>query len=210
MADGLRAPIFSADRQTVGEVDLPEAVFAAPRRSHLVYEAVKMQRANRRAGTAATKTRAFVSGGGKKPWKQKGTGRARQGSIRATQWVGGATVFGPQPRDYSYRLPRSARREALRTALSERLRDGALVIVERLDVPSGKTRDAAKLLAGLDARHALLVLRDEEENLARAVRNLPGTKLVLARSVSVLDLLAHRTVLITVDALDALKERFAE
>jgi large subunit ribosomal protein L4 len=210
MPDAVKVPLYSQDRQAIGEIELPQAVFAGPRRSHLLYEAVKMQRANRRAGTHATKTRAFVSGGGKKPWRQKGTGRARQGSIRATQWVGGATAFGPQPRDYSYRLPRSARREAVRSALAAKLQDGGLVVVDRLEVPSGKTRDAVKTLDGLQARGALLVIRDGEERLERAVRNVPGTKIVLARNVSVLDVLAHTTVVLTVDALEALRERFAE
>ena len=210
MAEAPRAPLYSQDRQAVGEVELPDVVFGARRRSHLLYETIKMQLANRRAGTSATKTRAFVSGGGKKPWRQKGTGRARQGSIRAAQWVGGAVVLGPQPRDYSYRLPRSARREAVRTALAEKLRDGAILFVDRLEVPSGKTRDVAKMLAGLEARTALIVLRDGEEKLERGARNLPGSKIVTAKSLSVLDLMRHQTVILTKDALDALRERFTE
>src|SRR6185436_6424858 len=135
----IRTPVFSQEHRSVGEVELPGDIFGAPLRAHLLYESVKSQLANRRAGTASTKTRAFVAGGGKKPWKQKGTGRARQGSTRAPQWVGGAVIFGPQPRDYSYRLPRTARRQALCTALSAKLREGRLVLLDRLEIPSGKT-----------------------------------------------------------------------
>src|SRR5437016_12077060 len=118
MAEPVTVPVVSQRNEPVGELTLSIGVFAGPVRRHLLYEAVRMQRANRRAGTHATKTRAFVRGGGKKPWKQKGTGRARAGSIRSPLWPGGATVFGPQPRDYSYRMPRSARLAALRTALA--------------------------------------------------------------------------------------------
>jgi large subunit ribosomal protein L4 len=217
----LRTPVFSQAKESVGDVDLPGEIFGAPLRSHLLYESVKSQLANRRAGTAATKTRAFVSGGGKKPWKQKGTGRARQGSTRATQWVGGATVFGPQPRDYSYRLPRTARRQALCSALSAKLREGRLLVVDRLDVPSGKTKDMVKLLTGLGfapARasrdlpeggfvSALIVVREASPELSRAVRNLPRAKVIAAEGVNVSDVLRYERVVLTRDGLDALTER---
>ena len=210
MSDPIRTPVLSQEKQSVGEVDLPGDIFGAPLRAHLLYEIVKSQLANRRAGTAATKTRAFVSGGGKKPWKQKGTGRARQGSTRATQWVGGATAFGPQPRDYSYRLPRKARRQALCTALSAKLREGRLVVVDRLEVPTGKTKDMAKLLANLDIASALIVVREASPELTRASRNLPRAKVIQAEGVNVYDLLRYERVVITRDGLDALKERLGE
>ncbi|MGH7898700.1 MAG: 50S ribosomal protein L4, partial [Candidatus Binatia bacterium] len=149
MAEGLRKPVVSQTKQPIGEIDLPEALFGQPLRSHLLYETVKMQLANRRRGTHATKTRAFVRGGGKKPWKQKGTGRARAGSSRSPIWVGGGTAFGPLPRDYSYRLPQSGRRQALCVALSAKNREGRLLVVDNFEVPSGKTRDMAKTLAVL-------------------------------------------------------------
>ena len=207
MADAIRTPVVSQEKKSVGEVELPGDIFGAPLRTHLLYESVKSQLANRRAGTAATKTRAFVSGGGKKPWKQKGTGRARQGSSRAPQWVGGAIIFGPQPRDYSYRLPKNARRQALCTALSAKLREGRLLVVDKLDVPSGKTKDMVKLLAGLEVASALIVVREASNELARATRNLPKAKVIQAEGVNVYDLLRYERVVLTQDGLEALKER---
>ena len=132
MSEPLTLPVRSQQNETVGEIALPPALFSGPVRRHLLYETVRMQQANRRAGTAATKTRAFVRGGGKKPWRQKGTGRARAGSTRSPVWVGGATIFGPQPRDYSYRLPASARKAALCSALAAKAREGKLVVLDRL------------------------------------------------------------------------------
>jgi large subunit ribosomal protein L4 len=209
VAESLRVPVFSQTKQAVGEVDLPEAIFGQPLRSHLLYETVKMQLANRRRGTHSTKTRAFVRGGGKKPWRQKGTGRARQGSTRAAQWVGGATVFGPLPRDYSYRLPSRARRRALCVAMSAKNRDGRLVIVDRLEVASGKTRDMVKALAALEVRSALVVLAQQDEKIERAARNLPGLKVIAVPGVNVYDLLGHEHVILTTEALKALEERLS-
>jgi large subunit ribosomal protein L4 len=209
VAESLRVPVFSQTKEAVGEVDLPEAIFGQPLRSHLLYETVKMQLANRRRGTHSTKTRAFVRGGGKKPWRQKGTGRARQGSSRAAQWVGGATVFGPLPRDYSYRLPSGARRRALCVAMSAKNRDGRLVIVDRLEVTSGKTRDMVKALAALEVRSALVVLAQQDEKIQRAARNLPGLKVIEVAGVNVYDLLGHEHVILTTEALKALEERLS-
>jgi large subunit ribosomal protein L4 len=209
VAESLRVPVFSQTKQAVGEIDLPEAIFGQPLRSHLLYETVKMQLANRRRGTHSTKTRAFVRGGGKKPWRQKGTGRARQGSSRAAQWVGGATVFGPLPRDYSYRLPSGARRRALCVAMSAKNRDGRLVIVDRLEVTSGKTRDMVKALAALEVRSALVVLAQQDEKIQRAARNLPGLKVIEVAGVNVYDLLGHEHVILTTEALKALEERLS-
>ena len=132
MAEPMSVPVISQQRETVGEMTLSEKVFCGPVRAHLLYEVVRMQQANRRSGTAATKTRAAVRGGGAKPWRQKGTGRARAGSIRSPIWVGGATIFGPQPRDYSYRMPASARKAALCAAFAAKVRDGKLVVVDKL------------------------------------------------------------------------------
>src|SRR5437588_4987263 len=200
----LKVPVFSQTKQAVGEVELPAAVFDQPLRSHLLYETVKMQRANRRRGTHSTKTRAFVRGGGKKPWRQKGTGRARQGSTRAAQWVGGATVFGPLPRDYSYRMPAEARRQALRVALSAKKREERILVVDRLEVASGKTRDMVKAIAELGLRSALIVVGAADVKLERASRNLPGVKVIQVAGVNVYDLLAHEHVVLTTEALTSL------
>jgi len=209
VTESLRVPVFSQTKQAVGEVELPQAIFGQPLRSHLLYETVKMQLANRRRGTHSTKTRAFVRGGGKKPWRQKGTGRARQGSSRATQWVGGATAFGPLPRDYSYRLPHGARRRALCVAMSAKNREGRLMIVDRLEVASGKTRDMVKTLATLEVRSALVVLAGRDEKIERAARNLPDLKVIEVAGVNVYDLLGHEYVILTAGALKALEERLS-
>ena len=138
MADPVTVPVLAQNKEPVGEMTLPAGVFDGPVRRHLIYETIKMQRANRRAGTAATKTKGLVRGGGKKPWRQKGTGRARSGSSRSPIWVGGGTVFGPQPRDYSYRLPSSARKAALRAALAMKARGGRLVVLDKIEIDAGE------------------------------------------------------------------------
>jgi len=206
---GTSFPVVSQVKARVGDVELPAEIFDQPLRSHLLYETVRMQRANRRRGTHSTKTRAFVRGGGKKPWRQKGTGRARQGSTRAAQWVGGATVFGPLPRDYSYRLPAEARRRALCVALSVKKREERLLIVDRIEVASGKTRDMVKAIAGLGVRSALIVLAGVDTPLERAARNLPNVKVIQVAGVNVYDLLAHEHVVLTTDALKGLQERLS-
>jgi large subunit ribosomal protein L4 len=207
VADPLKIQVFSQAKQPVGEVELASAIFDQPLRSHLLYETVKMQRANRRRGTHSTKTRAFVRGGGKKPWKQKGTGRARQGSTRAAQWVGGATVFGPLPRDYSYRMPLEARRQALCVALSAKKREERILVLDRLEIASGKTRDMAKMIADLGLSSALVVVRASDPTLARAARNLRNVKVIQVAGVNVYDLLDHEHVIITAEALKSLEER---
>jgi large subunit ribosomal protein L4 len=206
-AAAIRVPLYSQAKAAVGEVELPAAIFASPMRSHLLYETVKMQLANRRRGTHSTKTRAFVRGGGKKPWKQKGTGRARQGSTRATQWVGGATVFGPLPRDYSYRMPATARRQALCVALSAKSREERLLVVDKLEVASGKTKDMVKAIEALGVRSALIVLASGDATLERAARNLPNVKVIEVAGVNVYDLLGHEHLVLTAEALKRLEER---
>src|SRR2546425_3658096 len=151
----LRIPVLSPEREPVGEMELPAYIAGQPPREHLLFEVVKMQLANRRAGTASTKTRGEVRGGGKKPWRQKGTGRARAGSTRSPLWVGGATVFGPQPRDYSYRLPASARKAALRAALAAKVRDKKLLVVDKITLEAPKTKLLAKLVSDLQVGSAL-------------------------------------------------------
>lgn len=207
MSDPVTVPVLSQRNETVGEVSLPAEVFNGPVRRHLLYEAVRMQRANRRAGTAATKTRAFVSGGGKKPWRQKGTGRARAGSIRSPLWVGGATIFGPQPRDYSYRIPASARRAALRSALAAKVREGKLLVVDKLTLDAPKTKLLAKLVADLRIDNALIVIPERDDTLERAARNLPYVKVLRAEGTNVYDLLRYDRLVMTQEAVNALVKR---
>jgi large subunit ribosomal protein L4 len=207
VSDPVTVPVLSQHNETVGEVSLPAEVFNGPVRRHLLYEAVRMQRANRRAGTAATKTRGFVSGGGKKPWRQKGTGRARAGSIRSPLWVGGATIFGPQPRDYSYRIPASARKAALRSALAAKVREGKLLVVDKITLDAPKTKLLAKLVADLHVDNALIVIPGRDDSLERAARNLPHVKVLRAEGTNVYDLLRYDRLVMTQEAVDALVRR---
>jgi large subunit ribosomal protein L4 len=189
---------------------LNDAIFGAKTRAHLLHQAVVMQLANRRAGTAATKTKGFVRGGGKKPWKQKGTGRARAGSIRSPIWVGGGTVFGPTPRDYSYRMPRTARREALLSALSVKNREGKLIVVDKFSLEAAKTKIMAQALAELNVTSALIVIAGADATIERSARNLPKVKVLRVEGLNVYDLLRYDHLVLTEGALKLLEERLAQ
>lgn len=188
---------------------LNEAIFGAKTRSHLLHQAVIMQLANRRAGSAATKSKGFVRGGGKKPWRQKGTGRARAGSSRSPIWVGGGTTFGPQPRDYSYRMPRTARREALLSALSLKNRDGKLIVVDKLELDEAKTKRMARALAELKVESAVIVIAQPDAKIERSARNLPKVKVLRVDGLNVYDLLRYEHLILTEAALQRLEERLA-
>ena len=203
-----RIPILSVQREAVGEFELPAVIVDQPQREHLLYEVVKMQLANRRSGTAATKTRSEVRGGGKKPWRQKGTGRARAGSNRSPIWVGGGTAFGPQPRSYAYRLPRSARKTALRSVLALKLRQEELVVVDAIEFAQPKTKQMVGLLSQLDmGSSVLIVLAEADVNVQKSARNLPGVKVLLSQGLNVYDLLRYRKTLFTRTALQQVSER---
>jgi large subunit ribosomal protein L4 len=166
-----------------------------------------MQLANRRAGTAATKSKGWVRGGGKKPWRQKGTGRARAGSIRSPLWVGGGTIFGPQPRDYSFRMPRKARKEALLSALSLKNRDGKIIVVDKLDLEEAKTKLMAKALEELKVTSALIVISQPDEKIERSSRNIPGVKVLRVEGLNVYDLVRYEHLILMEGALKSLEER---
>lgn len=205
-----RIPVFSPERETVGEVELLGIIAAQPAREHLLFEMVRMQRANRRSGTASTKTRAFVSGGGKKPWRQKGTGRARAGSNRSPIWVGGATIFGPQPRSYTYRLPKSARVTALRAALADKYREGSLLIVNDIVLPELKTKKMLEFLSRLQIdKSVLVVIPEANEQIEKATRNIPWAKVLRCEGINVYDLLHYKQVLFTQSAFQKVNERLA-
>jgi len=207
VSESTRIEVVSRANQPVGEAELPAAVFGAPVREHLLHEVVRMQLANRRAGTHSTKTRGDVSGGGRKPWRQKGTGRARAGSSRSPIWVGGATIFGPQPRDYSYRMPGSARRAALCSALSAKVRDGQVKVVDSLAIDEPKTKLLASLLRDLGVKKALVMTPERDENLERAGRNLPHAKVQRVAGANVYDLLRYEYLIVTQEGIDALVRR---
>jgi large subunit ribosomal protein L4 len=207
--EGTMAKLDIIDRsgRTAAQIDLPESVFSQAPNDHLIYEAVVNFRANQRQGTAATKTRAEVSGGGKKPWRQKGTGRARVGSTRSPLWKKGGTVFGPQPRDYSYELPKKAKRSALRSALVQKLAAQELVVASELEVKEPKTKEAVALLKAFKLDSALLVDLAENANLFLAVRNLPRVKAVDVAGINIYDVLAHKWLVFSRRAFEAAMER---
>ncbi len=194
----------------VGSIELADAVFGAEVNEALLYEAVRQYTAAHRSGTAATKTRHEVSGSGKKLWKQKGTGRARMGSIRSPLWRHGGTVHGPQPRSYEYKLPRKMVLGALRSALSAKLRDGQLKVVRAFELADHKTKNMAGVLGRLEAKTSVLLVESgENAKLSRASHNLPGVKLVPTKDVNVYDLLKYRQVLLSEPAAKKLSEALA-
>jgi large subunit ribosomal protein L4 len=193
----------------VVQPSLKEEIFGVKPRPHLLHQVVVMQLANRRAGTAATKSKGLVSGGGKKPWRQKGTGRARAGSIRSPIWVGGGTTFGPRPRDYSYRLPRKARKEALLSALSLKNRDGKLIVVDRFELEEAKTKIMCRALAELNIQSALIAIPQPDERIERSARNLPGVKVLRVEGLNVYDLMRYEHLILIEGALKRLEERLA-
>jgi large subunit ribosomal protein L4 len=202
--------IIDLNNKVVGSLDLADEVFGVPVNEDLLYEAVRHHLACVRRGTASTKTRHEVAGSGKKLWKQKGTGRARMGSIRSPLWRHGGTVHGPQPRDYSYKLPKKMQIGALKSALSAKLRDGELRVVTEFAVSEAKSKLMRKTLDGIEAsRTILLVDNSANRNLALASRNLEGVKLVSSREVNVYDLLGHQHVLFTQEAAKKISEALA-
>jgi len=203
--------VVTTDNQKAGSVDLPPAVFEAKVLPDLLHAEVRRQLARRRAGTHSTKNRAAVSGGGSKPWRQKGTGRARQGTIRAPQWQGGGSVFGPVPRSYDHALPKKVRRAALRGALSLRRAEGAITVVEALDLPEFKTRRVAEILESLSLSggDVLIVIAEPDEKLERSARNLPGVGVIRVAGLNVYDVLRHSRLLVTKAAVAAIEQRLA-
>jgi len=202
--------IIDLSNKVVGTLDLSDDVFGVPVNEDLLYEAVRHHLACVRRGTASTKTRHEVAGSGKKLWKQKGTGRARMGSIRSPLWRHGGTVHGPQPRDYSYKLPKKMQIGALKSALSAKLRDGELRVVSEFTVSEAKSKLMRRTLDGIEAsRTILLVDNSANRNLALASRNLEGVKLVSSREVNVYDLLGHQHVLFTQEAAKKISEALA-
>jgi large subunit ribosomal protein L4 len=192
--------VYSLDKKKVSEIELKDEVFAGPVNEHLFYEVVKAKLASDRSGTHAVKNRSLVSGGGKKPWKQKHTGRARQGSIRASQWVGGGKAMGPKPRDYSYDVPKKVRKAALRSALALRSRDQKLLIVESWQPAAPKTKEAARAIARLGFKKALVVDGGENVNLQRSLRNLEGVDFLAAEGLNLYDILRHEALILTADS----------
>ena len=192
---------------SVGDIELNEAIFGIEPNESVLFEALVQQRASLRQGNHKVKSRGQVAGGGRKPWRQKGTGRARQGSIRSPQWRGGGIVFGPTPRSYSYKLPKKVRRLALLSALSTKVREEDVIILEGLTFESPKTKEFIKVLAGLSIdRKALIVTADLDETVALSARNIPGISVVTATGINVLDLIGHDKLVMTKAAVQKIEE----
>ncbi len=203
-----KVTLFKQDGSNAGEIELNDAIFGIEPNESVIFDAVIMQRASLRQGTHAVKNRSAVRGGGRKPWRQKGTGRARQGSIRSPQWVGGGTVFGPTPRSYSYNLPKKMRRLAIRSALSQKVSEESFVVVDELQ--ASKTKEFKSVLSNLNMdSKVLLVLEGNNEGAYLAARNLPNVKVIDDRNVNVLDVVNYDQILITKEALSTVEEALA-
>ena len=203
-----KVTLFKQDGSNAGEIELNDAIFGIEPNESVIFDAVIMQRASLRQGTHAVKNRSAVRGGGRKPWRQKGTGRARQGSIRSPQWVGGGTVFGPTPRSYSYNLPKKMRRLAIRSALSQKVSEENFVVVDELQ--ASKTKEFKSVLSNLNMdSKVLLVLEGNNEGAYLAARNLPNVKVIDDRNVNVLDVVNYDQILITKEALSTVEEALA-
>lgn len=189
------------------EINAPENVLAYPLKEHLIYEAVVNYRANQRRGTASTKTRAEVRGGGRKPWRQKGTGRARAGSTRSPLWRSGGITFGPRPRDYSYKMPRKAKRNALKSVLAMKFAEKQIMVLDSLKFKEPKTKEGVNLLKQLKIESALVVDTQENRNLFLSLRNIPKVKAIDINQVNIYDVLNHKSLVFTQKAFESLMER---
>ncbi|MCI1859272.1 MAG: 50S ribosomal protein L4 [Sporolactobacillus sp.] len=199
--------VYDQKGSEVGDVELSDAVFGITPNEHVVYQAVIMQQASRRQGTHAVKNRSAVRGGGRKPWRQKGTGRARQGSIRSPQWVGGGTVFGPTPRSYAYKLPKKVRRLAIRSVLSDKVGEKSMIVLDNLTFEAPKTKAFIEVLKNLSVKEkTLVVIGETDDNVILSARNLPGVTVLSAERVNVLDVMAHDKLIVTQKAAEKLEE----
>ena len=202
--------VYNMEGKEVGTIELNDAVFGVKVNEHLVHMAVVQQLANNRQGTQKAKTRSEVSGGGRKPWRQKGTGHARQGSTRSPQWTGGGVVFAPVPRDYSFKINKKEKRAALKSALSDKVANGKLVVVDALTFDAPKTKEFAKVMANLNVNDkALVVLNDNNENVVLSARNIPTVKTSLTNTINVYDVVNAKTLVLTQDAVKTIEEVYA-
>ncbi len=205
-----KVDLYNMSGEVVGNIELQDSVFGIDPNVQVMHIAVLNQLANRRQGTQSTKTKSEVRGGGKKPWRQKGTGRARQGSIRSAQWIKGGIVLGPKPRSYSYTIPKKVKRLALKSALSSKVVDNDILVLDNLAVEDGKTKKMASILDSLKIdKSALIVLSDDSDLVARAARNIPGVKTAYVNTINVFDLLKYEKCIITKEAVAKVEEVYA-
>lgn len=201
--------VYNMEGKEVGNMDLNDAVFGVEINEHLVHMAVVQNLANKRQGTQKAKTRSEVSGGGRKPWRQKGTGHARQGSTRAPQWKGGGVVFAPTPRDYSFKLNKKEKRAALKSVLTSRVQDNKLIVLDELKFDAIKTKDFKKVMDNLKVDKAMVVIGGQDENVILSARNLPTVDTAVAENINVYDILKGDTLVLTKDAVAKIEEVFA-
>ena len=201
--------VYNMEGKEVGTIELNDAVFGVEINEHLVHLAVVQQLANNRQGTQKAKTRSEVSGGGRKPWRQKGTGHARQGSTRAPQWTGGGVVFAPVPRDYSFKMNKKEKRAALKSVLTSRVQENKIVVLDELKLDAVKTKDFVKVMSNLKVENALVVTAAQDNNVVLSARNVPGVETSVAANINVYDVLNHKTLVVTKDAVASIEEVFA-
>jgi len=202
--------VYNILGEQVGEIELSDNVFGVEINHDALHQVVKNHLANRRQGTQSAKTRAEVSGGGRKPWRQKGTGRARQGSIRSPQWTGGGIVFAPKPRDYSYKVPKKVKRLAIKSALSSKVVENKIIVLDKLSLDQPKTKEMVKILENIKAsKKALIVIESKDENVIKSARNIPNVQTTLVNSLNVYDILRYDSFIITQDAVKKVEEVFA-
>ncbi|MCG0276135.1 MAG: 50S ribosomal protein L4 [Thermosediminibacteraceae bacterium] len=205
-----KVALYNMQGQQIGEVELSDSVFGVEVKPEVMHQVVVNYLANQRVGTASTKTRGEVRGGGRKPWRQKGTGRARHGSIRSPLWRKGGIVFGPKPRSYKYSVPKKLRRLALKSALSAKVRDNEIIVVDRLTMDAPKTKEMVKVLSNLNANtKSLIVLDAPDTNVVKSARNIPGVTTTTANTLNVYDVLNHEKLIMTMDAVKRVEEVYA-
>ena len=201
--------VYNMEGKEVGKLDLNDSIFGVEINEHLVHMAVVQHLANMRQGTQKAKTRAEVSGGGRKPWRQKGTGHARQGSTRSPQWTHGGVVFAPVPRDYSFKLNKKEKRIALKSALTSKVADGSLKVIEELKFDEIKTKKFAEVMNNLEAKNALVIINENDKNVVLSARNLADAKTILTGNMNVYDIMKAGTVVLTKDAVSTIEEVYA-
>ncbi|CAK7004304.1 50S ribosomal protein L4 [Tissierella carlieri] len=202
--------VYNMLGEQVGEIELDENIFGIEVNQHVVYEVVKNQLANKRQGTQSAKTRAEVRGGGRKPWRQKGTGRARQGSIRAPHFSGGGVTFAPKPRDYSYSVPKKVRRLAMKSALTSKVLSNEIIVIDEINFDAPKTKDMANFLTKINAdKKALIVMGEKNENVIKSANNIPNVQTALVNTLNVYDILKYNSFIITKDAVRKVEEVYA-
>ena len=201
--------VYNMSGQEVGTIELNDAIFGVEINEHVMHMAVIQFLANKRQGTQSAKTRAEVRGGGRKPWKQKGTGRARQGSIRSPQWVGGGVVFAPKPRDYSFKLNKKVKRLALKSALSSKIVDSNFIVIDDLKFDGIKTKDMVKVLDAFKVKKALVVIGSDDKNIILSTRNIPGVKTASVNTINPYDLLKYESCIVTKEAIAKIEEVYA-